>query len=302
MTVVPNRLKILILGGSGFIGSGVISELRLKGHQVIATYHNHKPVNEDMASLSWIRWDALTEPVPNVEWSDIDCILHLVNSSYLWNFPSNSTSLYKICLESVFNLLEKAHQNMIDRFVLASTGDVFSGGDIQIVSEEELCYTPESFYGAIKASSELIAKAYSGLTSTAILRFFHPYGPGGNKFLINRLITAVSEEKEITIEGSDGIIISPVYLSDLSQGIVLALESTTSGIFHFSGPDITSLKDCIELMGNFVGRTPIIKSISKKPPGGHAGSYKRAEECLGYKPTVSLETGIKNLMESLNEE
>lgn len=290
------KLKILVLGGSGFIGSAVIPELLGRGHEVLATYCHHQAVIESNHNLTWIKWDVTKESLPEIDWNEIDAALHLANYSDLWDFPSKSKPIFQINVESVFNLLEKARLNKIERVVITSTGDVLSN-KIKIATEEDVNYAPRSFYAATKACAELITTAYGNTISTAVLRFFHPYGPGEHRFLINRLAKAVREGKEIPIEGKDGIIISPLHLRDLALGTALALESMAKGIFHLAGPDIISLSSFLELVGKLVGRRPIIKSISKKAPGGHAGLYARTEKILGYTPSISIDPGIKDILE-----
>jgi len=294
MPQVSKKLNILILGGSGFIGNAVIPELLSRGHKVFATYCNHQPLNEGSPDLTWIAWDATREPLPKIEWREIDTILHLANYSDLRRFPENAKPMFQIIVESTFNLLNKACSVGIKRVVIASTGHVLP--DVRIVYEEDATYAPKNFYGTIKSCAELLATAYSNIISTAVVRFFYPYGPGGERFLIGRLVKDVREGNEILIEGVGGIIINPVYLSDLARGTALALESMATGIFHLAGHEQITLRSFLELVGKLVGRRPVIKSVSIKVPGGHAGLYSRSKEILGYTPLISIEAGIKDVL------
>ena len=71
---------------------------------------------------------------------------------------------------------------------------------------------------------------------------------------------------------------------------------TLEGFFHLAGPDQITLRSFLELTGKLVGRRPVIKSVSKKAPGGHAGLYSRSKGILGYAPLISIETGLKNVL------
>lgn len=293
--MIGKKLKILILGGSGFIGSAVIPELLSRGHQVITTFCHEQPAYEDSSGITWIAWDGTKQCLPEIEWREIDAALHLANDSDMRDFPTKAGSIYQVLVESVLNLLQKAYINGISRVVLVSTGDVLSE-NIQIASEEDRNYDPKSFYGTAKACAELIANSYWGPISTAVLRLFHPYGTGGERFLINRLIMSVKEGKEVPIEGRDGIIISPIHINDVARGIAIALESKAQGIFHLSGPNIMSLRSLLELLGKLIGREPIIKCLPKRPAGGHAAFHTHTKEILGYVPSISIETGIRALL------
>ncbi len=288
--------KILITGGSGFVGRAVISGLLNENCEMVATFYGQEPKDLDHENLQWVQWDAGNKSLPDVDWQEIDTILHLaVLSQNLWNFPDNAQALYKVTVDAVFYLLEKAVDQNIRRVVLASTGDTIDRG-IECVSEEDCAFKPVSFYGATKACAELITNAYASTISTAVLRYFHPYGDGGDRFLINRLILAVKNGKEVSIEGPQGIMINPVYSADFAQGTIQALQSNETGVFHLAGPDTISLKAFLEKAGELANVKPKIKHLSKEPPGGHSGDYKRAKELLGFEPKVTIEQGIKNVL------
>jgi UDP-glucose 4-epimerase len=285
--------NILILGGSGFIGKGIIKELLSRNYCITATYYKHPPKDTFSSKLKWIKWDATSQPLPDIAWQEIDTILHLANCSNIHNFPSNSRSIYKIVVESTFNILEKAYQHGVSRFILSSTGDVLSKKNI--CNQENADYGPTSFYATSKACAEMITNSYASLISTAILRFYHPYGPGSDRFLIFRLVRNVAEGKEITIEGKDGIIINPIYITDLGEGVALAIESEADGKFHLAGPDQISLRDFLELVGDMAGKKPKIRSLPAKSMGGHAGNFTRSNTILGFTPTISLKDGLEKL-------
>jgi UDP-glucose 4-epimerase len=286
--------RILVLGGSGFIGKALIAGLLKQGCKVIATYYSHCPDIIKGEEVTWIHWDATTGLLPGIAWHDIDAAIHLANYSDQRKFPFETRQMYRIIIESTFNLLEKAYINNIKRVVISSTGDVL--GNTDVLSDENMHYAPKSFYGSAKACAELMADAYSSMISTVALRFYYPYGKGGERFLVGRLVQMVKDGKEISIEGDAGIVINPVHLNDLVKGTLLALGSTASGVFHLTGPDCISLRTLLERAGKLIGKTPLIKSMPGKIPGGHAGLYDRSKNLLGYLPSMSLDEGLKDLL------
>lgn len=293
MSQISKKLNILILGGSGFIGSALIPTLLSRGHKVCATYCNHKPSHK-ANNLSWIYWDAIKKPLPKIDWNEINTVLHLANYYDLQNFPDNAKSIFRIVVESLFNLLDKSKEFGINRIITASTGHVL--GNDKPANEENETYAPKNFYGTAKACAELLTTAYSDILSTAVLRYYYPYGPGGDRFLIGRLINKIKENKEILIDGEDGIIINPVHIFDLVRGTELALQSNASGIFHITGPELISLRSFLKLTGKFLGKKPTITSISKIVPKGHAGTCERSKEILKYKPSITPEEGIMKMI------
>jgi UDP-glucose 4-epimerase len=287
------RETILVTGGSGFVGKAVLAELVARGCAVAATCTRPPYRRPLLPDVTWVQWDALLEPLPCVEWASIGGIVHLAAPRELLDFPA----LYESSIASTFRLLEAARLHRISRFVLASSGDVL-GPNISPAQEDDLLYLPASFYGAAKACAELLSRSYEKLLSTAILRFYHPYGPGGERFLINRLVRMVTTGEEVQIEGEEGILVNPVWVEDLARGIALAIESRDTGIFHLAGPDTETLRSLLKRIGKIVGRPPLIRVGPGPGAERHASSFARSARVLGYRPRISLDEGLHRLLKS----
>ncbi len=286
-------LSVLVTGGSGFVGRSVVDCLVKKGHNVTATTTSEKLQREE-PFVRWICWDAGTTKLPEVDWQSLDAIVHLATPRILFAFPQGAADLYSVAVEATFHLLEKARANGLRRFVAASTGDVL-GPSEGLALEDDHNYRPSSFYGAAKACAELLVQSYEKVLPAAVMRFYHPYGPGGERFLINRLWNAVRDRQEVRIEGQHGILLNPVWLDDLASGICLALESQESGVFHLAGPDQATLFQLVTLMGELLEIEPIVRHLPATPVNRHAGSYERSRKLLGYVPEVKLAEGLRRL-------
>jgi len=284
-------MKILLTGGTGFIGRAVLRELLQHGHRVIATtrrIHNNLPCDPN---LEWVPWDGATQALPIVPWWEFQAILHLAAVTDLKLFPENAKEIYEVSVGATFRFLEAARVNRISRFLMASTGDVL-GPSALGAREQDVNYAPTSFYGATKACAELLVRSYRDRSSTAILRFYHPFGPGGDRFLVNRLVRLVAEGREIRLEGQEGIRLNPVWIDDLAVGVRQAVESDRSGIFHFGGPQTVSLRHVVVTIGKLVGREPVIQSVSGPCLQRHVGLFDWTSQVFGYRPKVSIEEGL----------
>ena len=161
--------------------------------------------------------------------------------------------------------------------------------------EDDIAYRPSSFYGAAKSCGELLMRSYAPVLSTTVLRLYHPYGPGGDRFLINRLSRRVVEGQPVHIEGREGILINPVWIEDLAIGIRQAVESDASGVFHLAGPRSLYLRELLEITGSVVGRDPVIFSEEREPARKHAGAFDAASLAFGYDPKVTVREGLQRL-------
>lgn len=281
-------LTVLVTGAPGFVGRAVTTQLSARGHSVIGAGPEHSAT---------IGWDALREPLPKVDWDSLDAIIHLAVPPRAAEFPDQAAANYELSIAATFRLLETARQHGIVRFLLASTGHVLQSSNVPH-SEEDVRYCPINFYGTAKACAELLVRAYAGCLSAAVLRFYYPYGPGGDRFLVNRLLHLVAEGREISIEGDKGILLNPVWIEDLARGVALALESTDTGVFHFAGSETLTLRELLEMMGRLVGHEPVIRTTHASPPRRHDASFERSRRLLGYDPKISMKEGLRRLWTS----
>ena len=296
--MIPQRpMKILLTGGTGFIGQAVLRELLQRGHQVVTTartFFDNLPLD---ANLEWVLWDGAKQALPIVQWPQFQAILHLAAATNSASLPDNAQEVYELSAGAAFRFLEVARLNGVARVLVASTGDVL-GPAPSGACEHDVLYYPTSLYGAAKACAELLVRSYRDALSTAILRFYHPFGPGGDRFLVNRLLYSVVEGRVIKIEGQDGIRLNPVWIDDLAVGVRQAVESDHAGIFHFAGPQTMSLRDLVSTIGKLAGREPVIQSIAAPCIQRHVGSFEQTTRTLGYRPKVSIEEGLTRMLAS----
>jgi nucleoside-diphosphate-sugar epimerase len=289
----------LVTGGGGFIGSALLPILCASGWDVIATSQTPRhPAKHE--GLSWITWRAEEGGVPACDWDKLDCIIHLANPRVQSRDISELKRQVEGGLLATSRLLEQAARHQVRRFVFVSTGDVVSPAD-GIAQETDHHYAATSFYSAAKASSELLVRSCAALLSTAIVRVYHPFGPGGDDFLINRLLAAVAAGRELTTERGGGILINPIWIDDLAHGLALAAASTATGVFHLAGPDKLRLAEFVRLAGRLLGKPVALHTSPSRPSLNHAGDCRRARRLLGWRPQMRLAAGLKKMIPSLEQ-
>ena len=289
--------KILVTGGSGFVGLTVMKELSESGQEVIATTKSNPREQKIFKNVKWIHWDCFNDNLPAVEWDELKTILHLAVSNEGFDFPEKAAILYELTVAAQFRLLEKANQYSGIHFISASTGDVV-GVRKHPVQNSDNRYDPSSFYGATKACAEILQRAYEAVIPSTSLRIYHPYGPGGDRFLVNKLLRKVLDNEQLVVDGNEGIMLNPIWIDELAVCIRLAIEGRKSGIFNFAGPETVSLRHLITTMGKLSGKSvDIVKGKSMKDSWHHSADNSQIKDNIGYEPQIGVEEGITKLVE-----
>jgi nucleoside-diphosphate-sugar epimerase len=288
-------MHVLLTGASGFVGQATLKALIKRGATVQATSTTGQALWES-SQVSWLAWNADTEAIPpqDIDYSKIDSIIHLASPRGRKLFPEQYSQTFRTNTVASVELANIAAKNSIP-FVYASTGDVFGAGP-EVVTETESVYSPTSFYAFTKASAELLLRPFSDITPVAIMRLFHPYGPGGDSFLVNRLVQRVLAGETISVERNGGILLNPVWIDDLADGLCTAIERQVSGIFHLAGNETVRLENLVETIAELAGVDVNMTTADADPPGGHAGIYERATSEFAFNPETSLVTGLQHLI------
>jgi nucleoside-diphosphate-sugar epimerase len=290
-------MKVLLTGASGFVGMATLRALHSHAVKVIATSTSGLDIS-GLEEVEWLRWDAAHDgqPPSDIEYSTLDAIIHLASPRERKPFPKNYSMALNTNTVAAVHLAEISARHKL-HFVYASTGDVF-GLEADMISEDETVFSPTSFYASTKASTEILLQPFFDLTTVTILRIFHPYGPGGDNFLVNRLLAKVLDGQTIQLEKGGGILINPVWIDDLAEGIFQTIVGRIGGTFHLAGKEVMKLEELVVLMADLTHCEASLLASDQQAPGGHAGKTVQAEDTLGFSPKTSLRTGIKTLIDA----
>ena len=295
VSVTPT-FKVLIVGASGFVGCALSKKLLQHGHIVTGTRTQlPKFANEVPGQPKWIAWDAMAESLPVESVAGVDVVIYAAapRPEKFKSIPKHAHHLITVTRFS--QLLETAASMGGKRVILISTGDVFGSKD-RPASESDKHFAPDTVYGKTKLLAETALQNYGAQLETAVARLYHPYGPGGERFLICRLIDKVRNGETIKIEGYNGILLNPIWIDDLVEGLLLLVNQSENGNFHFAGPVIVSLRQLINQIAERLDQKPNISSIDYTPTQRHVGGFQRTRQLLGFNPSMTIVNGLENLL------
>ncbi len=180
-----NRLKILVTGASGFVGSHLVENLVYQGHDVLGTVRNKKKCSE--ISPVNLRFTTVMDINGSTDWSacldGIDCVVHLANRAHkIDEQDNNALTLYRaINKEGTLQLARQAAMLGVKRFIFISSikvnGESTPPGK-QFTPHDK--HKPNDPYGLSKYEAELGLREIESQTGMEVVIIRPPliYGPG----------------------------------------------------------------------------------------------------------------------------
>ena len=305
--------RILVTGGAGFIGSHTVDLLLRHGKQVVVLDNlssgsiHHLDLRAP--ELELIEGDVLEYPLLLTLIASCDAVIHLAAIASVPQSIADPIYTFQVNTQGFLHVLcavQQAKRKV--RVVYASSAAVYGEEDSPPCRDDKpLRHPPLSPYALQKLNNEQYADVYARLhgVNSLGLRYFNVYGRGQDPAspysgVISRFLDAYREDKPLTIFGDGQQSRDFIYVTDIAEANWLALNSAYSGVLNVaSGRPETLLNmiDCLEA----AGQKPAIRQFESERPGDIKRSYastQLAEQSLGFKSTVSLLQGMKQLLES----
>ncbi len=170
-------MKILVTGGSGFIGSHVVDKLRDRGFRV--RVFRFESAFFFAMTLIFFQGSLLDLTGLGSAMSGIDAVYHLAAIADVKDVFSEPHYSESINVRGTINVLEAARRSKVRRVIYGSTTWVYSEAKEQSVDETTALLAPSHLYTATKLASEYYCLSYSKLYElpVTILRYGIPYGP-----------------------------------------------------------------------------------------------------------------------------
>ncbi|HEY8657073.1 MAG TPA: NAD-dependent epimerase/dehydratase family protein [Candidatus Limnocylindria bacterium] len=308
--------KVIVTGGAGNVGSHIIDAAIAAGaREVVALDAMVRGVPENLAP-------ALATGKARLEQLDIrdraavhdsicsnggaDVVFH--QAALRWTRCQEAPrECQEVMVDGTFNVLEAAAAAKVKHVVLASSAVVY-GEPVRLPMDEDQPLRGTTFYGAMKASNEQLARAYahlSGLHATT-LRYFNVYGPRmdvRSRFVevMIRWLNLIDEGKPLTLFGDGSSSVDFVYIGDVARANITAcVRDLPDATLNVCSGVETPMRDLaatlLRLTGSDVGM-----EFKPQPAGAlparRVGDPRRAEALLGFKAETSLDDGLRKLID-----
>jgi UDP-glucose 4-epimerase len=258
-------MRVLVTGGSGFIGRHVVGRLLERGDEVVVADLVDFPGD----GVEIVKGD-LRDPdvVARVVRPELDAVVHLAALPSVLQSVQNPHGTFLTNVAATELLLEACRVEGVGRFVFASTNAVVGNVGEQTI-DERIALWPLTPYGATKAACEMLLAAYSasyGMVTVA-LRFTNIYGAGmqTKDSVIARLMRAASSGGGIQIYGDGEQVRDYLYVTDAARAIELALTLPKSDTITVGAATSVSMNVLYELACQATGVAIGAEHIPGKP-------------------------------------
>ncbi|MEM3715735.1 MAG: NAD-dependent epimerase/dehydratase family protein [Candidatus Bathyarchaeia archaeon] len=296
-------MRALVTGGCGFIGSNLVERLVRDGHEVIV-FDNLSSGN--IKNIEGLNVEFFNEPCEkiNIVKDRIDVIFHLGMPSSSPMYKSNPYLVGRTINEAIV-ILEYARKNNC-KIVYASTSSLYNGNPTPYREDMPIYVT--DYYTECRYAIERLAKLYNllyGVKSIG-LRLFSVYGPkekykGEYANVVSQFIWKMRRDEPPIIFGDGSQTRDFIHVNDVIEAFMLAAERDFGyEIFNVGTGVEHSFNDLVNIINRMMGKN--IKPIYKPNPIKNyvyrtLADTTKAEKVLGFKAKISLEEGIKELIQ-----
>jgi dTDP-glucose 4,6-dehydratase len=299
-----SRPRVVITGAAGFIGSHLAETLLDRGSAVVGIDNLSTGDIANIAHLANRDFTFIKHDVTNYIFIDgpVDYVLHWASPASPIDYLELPIQTLKVGALGTHKALGLAKEKKA-RFVIASTSEVY--GDPLEHPQRETYWGnvnpvgPRGVYDEAKRFAEAMTMAYHRYhgVDTKIVRIFNTYGPRmriNDGRAVPAFIGQALRHEDVTVFGSGQQTRSFCYISDLVDGIIRLMESSTNDPVNIGNPHEMSIEAIASTIIRMTGSTsPLVyRPLPTDDPKVRQPDITRARTLLGWEPRVPLEEGL----------
>ncbi|XP_023293418.2 UDP-glucuronic acid decarboxylase 1 [Lucilia cuprina] len=308
-----NRKRILVTGGAGFVGSHLVDNLMLAGHEVIVVDNFFTGRKRNVEHwLGHENFELIHHDIVNSLFIEVDEIYHLASPASPPHYMFNPVKTIKTNTMGTINVLGLAKRVMA-KVLIASTSEVY--GDPTVHPQPETYWGhvnpigPRACYDEGKRVSETLSYAYAKQekVQVRVARIFNTFGPrmhmNDGRVVSNFILQALRNET-ITVYGNGKQTRSFQYVSDLVDGLIALMASNYTQPVNIGNPVEHSIEEFAIIIKKLVGGQSEIKQIEamEDDPQRRKPDIARAKKYLNWEPKVPLQEGLLKTIDYFRKE
>jgi len=326
MTDIGKFGKVLVTGGTGFIGAALVRRLVKDGASQVRVFDNNlrgsvKRLESCIDKVDYIEGDVTDYDQVLAATKGIDTVFHLAFINGTGNFYKIPGKVLEVGVKGAINTLDAALECGVKNYIVTSSSEVYQEPTNVPTTESERIIIPDISnprfsYSGGKIITELLTIHYpqSGELRTVIVRPHNFYGPDmGMGHVIPQFVERMHtlsqnskvEKFDFPIQGSGQETRSFCFIDDAVDGIILsALYGEDREIYHIGTEEEISIEYLCESVAELMSFSVNITKGSELLSGGtprRCPSIKKAEG-IGYEPKCTLRDGLRKTIDWYSDE
>lgn len=300
-------MNVLVTGGAGFIGSNVVDAFINEGHNVVIVDNFSSGKDENVNPKAKVyRMDIQDAAVENIFRDEkIEVMCHHAAQMDVRKSVADPKFDASVNVLGFLNLMEAGRKHGLKKVTFSSTGGAIYGEQDYFPADEQHPNRPLSPYGITKLTTEKYLFFYKEIYGIdhVILRYANIYGPRqnphGDAGVVAIFTLKMLKGEQPIINGDGKQTRDYVFVGDVVKANVLALNYQGSNIFNIGTEIETDVNQLFHHIKKLTGSKTEEKHIAAKA-GEQMRSVitsKKISDALGWKPTVTIEEGLKKTVE-----
>jgi len=310
MQEIPNKKRVLVTGGAGFLGSHLCERLLNEGCDVLCVDNFYSGTKDNVTDLmNNPHFELMRHDVTFPLYVEVDEIYNLACPASPIHYQRDPVQTTKTSVHGAINMLGLA-KRVNAKILQASTSEVY--GNPEIHPQQESYWGNvnsigvRSCYDEGKRCAETLFFDYyrqHGL-DIKVVRIFNTYGPrmhpNDGRVVSNFVVQALRGE-DITIYGDGSQTRSFCYVDDMIDGFIRMMNSTQgfTGPVNMGNPVEFTIRELAEaILGNIGGKSKIVYlPLPQDDPKQRQPDISLANTQLDWQPQVNLESGLERTIE-----
>jgi UDP-glucose 4-epimerase len=293
-------MKIVVTGGSGFIGSHVVDVLIEQGHEVVI-YDLEAPRYSQ--KCAFVRGDARDIDRMSQVCKSGDVIYNLAAEANVNRFYESPVFSNDITSGAMLAVLETARRTGVARVLLASTewvyGSLPEAGEECITEETPCANNPDHLYTSAKIAAEMFCRNYRSLygVNFTIMRYGIPFGDRARPETVTPIfVHRILNGEPITIHGDGSQTRQFIYVKDLARGNAACLNPAAENqIMNLNGKRMISVLEIVRTLEEILGKKATLNFIEDRKGNfkGRFISSEKARRLLHWEPLLEYEDAMR---------
>lgn len=305
-------MKILIIGGAGFIGSQVVQECLAAGHSVrvyTRPTHSLERLIKVLDNIEVVYGDFMDDHAVYEALEGVEAVVHSLSTTFPKTVIQSAAYDVMSNLLPTMRLVDHCQKLKIDNLTYLSSGGTVYGEARHLPIDENHPRTPISLYGLSKLTIENYLQFISELQpiKVKILRVSNPYGPSQNFYgvqgIVGVALGCLINKRPFSVFGDGLAQRDYIHVRDVARAVNLAIEYPGNATLNIATGVATSILDLLTELESAAG---IRLARQIVPDRGidvrrNALDNRLAREVLGWSPEYSLQAGLREVVHSVRK-